>query len=67
MKYQYTAAIEAAGFKDITVLKEEAISLDCLDNDPSIQALVQNENIPPQELAALHDSVKSILISGVKP
>jgi arsenite methyltransferase len=66
VKLQYIKAIEAAGFKEITVLKEDDVSIDSLINDPVLSKLIQNANIPPEDIASIGSSVKSILITGRK-
>ncbi len=66
-KDAYLQAISAAGFEDVNVADEMALSLDCMVNDPTVQTLEQNLHITSEELRDVADAVRSIKVTGNKP
>ncbi len=63
---EYLAAIEAAGFQNVEVLNESTFPLECMANDPTAQAIVENLKIPADELKKVMDSVASVQVRGEK-
>jgi len=63
----YLGEIEAAGFREITVLDRANFPIDYLTNDPAAQSIIQQLHIPPEEVNRIGSSVVSIQISAVKP
>jgi SAM-dependent methyltransferase len=66
VKTQYITAIQAAGFRDVEVLQEKDLALDCLADDPVMKAIDKKSEKISQSLAGIGGSIKSILITGVK-
>ena len=62
----YLEAIEAAGFKEVTVIDEVRFPADILANDPVAKSLVENLEISREEAKSLGETVRSIRVSGIK-
>jgi len=67
MKGEYMGAIEAAGFQDIRIIDETSFPIDCMVNDPTAKAIMENLRISPEEVKEVANSVLSIKVSAVKP
>jgi SAM-dependent methyltransferase len=66
-KEDYLSAIKAAGFKDVAVVGEKAVSVGLLANDPSAQAVAKSLAITPEMIRDLEGAVASVQVSAVKP
>jgi arsenite methyltransferase len=66
-KEEYLAAIEAAGFQEITVLSEDTYPLELMASDPIAQAICADLNLSAEGARDLSTSVASIKVSAVKP
>jgi arsenite methyltransferase len=66
-KDHYLGAIKGAGFQEIRILDETTFPTEFLANDPTVQEIVRNMNLPPQKLKKLAQSVVSVKVSAVKP
>jgi len=66
LKEEYVTAVEAAGFRDVKLLKETPFSLDCIQNDPSAQAIIADLEISGETLKEFEGSLVSIQLTGVK-
>ena len=62
----YLEAIEAAGFREVTVIDEVRFPSDILANDPVAKSLVENLEISREEAKSLGETVRSIRVSGIK-
>ena len=67
MRDEYIEAVRSAGFKEVSIIEETSFPVDCMTNDPTAQALVNDLGIPQAELGKLSSSVRSIKLYGVKP
>ncbi len=67
MKGEYIGAIEAAGFQEVEIVDETFFPIDCMANDPTAKAIIENFKIPPQRVEEVGRSVLSIKVYGVKP
>ena len=67
MKGEYMGAIEAAGFQDIRIIDETSFPIDCMVNDPTAKAIMENLRISSEEVREVASSVLSIKVSAVKP
>jgi len=63
----YLSEIETAGFHEVGVLDRTNFPIDYMTNDPTAQAIVQQLQIPPEEVSRIGSSVVSIQVSAVKP
>lgn len=66
-KEDYLGAIQAAGFQEVRVVDETSFPLDCLENDPTAQAIVKGLNLSFEELKGFASSVRSVKVTGIKP
>jgi SAM-dependent methyltransferase len=51
MRDEYISTIEAAGFHEVSIIDETPFPIDCMTNDPTVKALIETLNIPPQKEA----------------
>jgi len=67
MKDEYIEAIKEAGFREVKIIDETAFPVDCMDNDPTAKAIIEDFNIPPEKVKEVVSSVMSIKVYGIKP
>ena len=67
MKDEYIEAVKAVGFKNVSIVDETFFSLDCMANDPTAQALVNDSGIPLAELRKVGNSARSVKVYAAKP
>lgn len=67
MKGEYIEAIKAAGFQEVGIIDETSFPIECIANDPTAKAIMENLEISPEELKRAASSVISIKVRGVKP
>lgn len=65
-KEEYMTVVETAGFRDVKIVKETSVTLDCLQNDPGARAIIADRKISRQTLKEVEGSLASIQITGVK-
>lgn len=66
LRSEYLELIAAAGFTDIRVVGEERFPVEAAASDPTLQALVHQSGLAPDELVRLAVGVHSIKVSAVK-
>ncbi len=66
MKEEYIGAIETAGFQEVKIIDEAPFPIECMANDPTAKAVVENLEIPPEEVKEVANSVISMKVHGVK-
>ncbi|MCX7702798.1 MAG: arsenite methyltransferase [Planctomycetota bacterium] len=66
MKEEYIKIIKAAGFKRVKIVEETFFPMDCIANDPTAKAIVEDLKIPLKELKGIESSVLSIKVKAVK-
>lgn len=67
MRDEYIEAIKEAGFQEIRIIDQTTFPIDCMANDPTAKTIVENLEIPPEEVKEVASSVLSIKVYGVKP
>ncbi len=67
MRDEYIGAVKAAGFQEVRIVDETSFPIECIANDPTTKALMENLEIPPEEVEEVAGSVLSIKVYGVKP
>ena len=67
MRDEYLGAIKVAGFQEVGIVDETSFPIDCMANDPTAKAIIDNLGIPVEEVEDLAKSVISIKVHGVKP
>ncbi len=67
MRDGYIEAIKAAGFQEVRIVEEVPFPIECMANDPTARAIIENLQIPPEEVKEIASSVISIKVHGVKP
>jgi len=67
MRDEYIGAIKAAGFQEVSIIDETSFPIECMANDPTARAVMENLEIPPEKAKEVSSSVISINVRGVKP
>jgi arsenite methyltransferase len=68
LKTDYLAAMEKAGFRNITIMSEDAIPIEEMLNDPTVQTLIAKSGKSADFLnKEISGSVSSIKVSAIKP
>jgi arsenite methyltransferase len=66
MRDDYIEGIKKAGFQDVSIVGENSFSIDCMLNDPTANAVLENIKIPIEKIKEISESIVSIRVSGVK-
>lgn len=66
-KEQYLDTIKAAGFKDVKIIEETQVPIDCMVDDPTAHVIIAGLDMSRKELEELASSILSVKVSAVKP
>jgi len=67
MRDEYIGAIKAAGFQEVRIIDEASFPVECMANDPTAKAIMENLKIPSERVKEVTSLVISIRVYGVKP
>jgi len=67
MRDKYIKTIKAAGFRGVSIIDETSFPIECMANDPTAKAIMENLKIPTEKVKEVASSVTSIKVYGVKP
>jgi SAM-dependent methyltransferase len=67
LKDDYLAAVEEAGFTDITIVDEATFPIKLMTSDPTARAIVEELNMSDRKVEEMAASVVSLKVSGFKP
>lgn len=67
MRDEYLAAIRAAGFQQVKVVEETSFPIECMANDPTARAVMDNLKLPLEEMAEIGHSAVSVRVYAVRP
>jgi len=67
MRDEYIEAIKAAGFQEVRIIDETSFPIECMANDPTAKAIIENLAVPLGKVKEVASSVISIKVHGVKP
>ena len=67
MRDEYMGAIRAAGFQEVRIVDETSFPIECMANDQTAKAIIENSKIPLEKVKEVASSVISIKVYGVKP
>ena len=67
MRDEYVGAIKAAGFQEVRIIDETSFPIECMANDPTAKAIMENLNILPEKVKEVASSVISIKVYAAKP
>lgn len=66
MRDEYVGAIKAAGFQEVRIIDETSFPIECMANDPTAKAIMENLNILPEKVKEVASSVISIKVYAAK-
>jgi len=67
MRDKYIEAIKTAGFQEIRIIDETSFPIECMANDQTAKAVVEDLKISSEKVREVAGSVVSIKVYGVKP
>lgn len=67
MKDEYIEAIKAAGFQNIRIIDETSFPVECMINDPTAKAIIENPKISLEKIKEVASSIVSVKVQGIKP
>ena len=67
MRDEYVGAIKAAGFQEVRIIDERSFPIECMANDSTAKAIMENLNILPEKVKEVASSVISIKVYAAKP
>ncbi len=67
MKEEYIEMIKATGFREVGIIDEASFPIECMANDPTAKAIMENLEISLEEVKEAASSVISIKAYGIKP
>ena len=65
-KDEYIDGIEKAGFHEVKIIEETSFPVEFMLNDPTVQAIIENNNLTTDKLNDIAKSVRSIKVYGMK-
>jgi arsenite methyltransferase len=65
-KEEYLSAIKESGLNNVRIIEESVFPLECMANDPTAQAIIDDLNVTPKQIKELTNSIASIKVSAVK-
>jgi SAM-dependent methyltransferase len=66
-KQQYIDLVKTVGFQNVEIQKENPLSIDCMLNDPTARAVLDDLEMPPEMVERIGEYISSIQLSGSKP
>ncbi|MEW5803639.1 MAG: arsenite methyltransferase [bacterium] len=67
LRDEYIETIKRAGFQEVKIIDETSFSIDCMVNDSTVKAIINNSQITPERIKDIANMVRSIKVYGVKP
>ncbi len=66
IKDGYIGVIKEAGFQDVKIIDETSFPVECMTNDPTAKAIIEDLEIPPEKAREFASSIVSIKVYGIK-
>ena len=66
MRDEYLDCIKAAGFQGVKVIGETPFPFDCLIDDPTVKAIIENEKVTAEEAKEIARTIISLKVQGEK-
>jgi SAM-dependent methyltransferase len=66
MKDEYLEMIKNAGFKNVKIMDESYFPVECMANDATAKAVIENLKLTPDDINNIAGSIVSVKVSGVK-
>jgi len=67
MKDEYLEVIRETGFHEVKIIDETSFPTECIVNDPTAKTIIDEMNLPVEEIKDTANSVASIKVQGMKP
>ena len=67
LKDEYIEAIREAGFHEVRIVDEIPFPIECMVNDPTAKAIIDEMKLPAEKIKDTANSVVSIKVHGIKP
>jgi SAM-dependent methyltransferase len=67
MRDEYIGTIKAVGFQEVRIIDEAFFHVECIANDPTAKAIIENLKIPLEKVREFTSLITSIKVYGVKP
>jgi hypothetical protein len=67
MKDAYLRIVSEAGFGEVKIMNEEVFPIDCLANDPTARAIIDQIDVSAEMIADVAGSIVSLKVQGIKP
>jgi len=64
---QYIELMKEAGFREVKIIDESSFPIECMANNPTATALIENLKIPLEKVNEVTSSLLSIKVQGLKP
>ena len=64
---EYIATIKAVGFQEVRIIDEASFHVECIANDPTAKAIIENLKIPLEKVKKFTSLITGIKVYGVKP
>ncbi len=62
MRGKYIEVMKEAGFHDVGIIDETSFPIECMANDPTATALIENLKIPLEKVNEVTSSIRSIKV-----
>jgi len=62
MRDKYIEVMKEAGFHDVRIIDETSFPIECMANDPTATALIENLKIPLEKVNEVTSSIRSIKV-----
>lgn len=66
MREEYIEIIKRAGFKNVKIIDEIYMSVDCIANDPTVKVITEQYNLSQETIREVEKTVLSIKVYGEK-
>jgi hypothetical protein len=67
LKEEYIETIRAASFENVEIVGEATFPTESMADDPMVKAVIEESNLPIDELREIGNSIISIKVKAVKP
>jgi hypothetical protein len=66
LKEDYLGAIGKAGFSEVKIIDESEFGVEYAANDPTVQNILRDEKLSPEDMKSMGRAIRSVKVSAVK-